>query len=101
MLKLELVNAENCENLNDVRKQIDIIDDELLQLIGKRLTYVKRAGELKVGKTTSVQDQERENYILTKASQRALELGFPEEIARAILKEILSQAVQYEKQYHC
>jgi len=65
---------EKCTNLTCVRDCIDSIDAEIVNLIGQRLSYVKRAGEIK-GKNISIHDQKREDQILEKVGLLAEEQG--------------------------
>ncbi len=41
------MNAKDCQNMEDVRAQIDSIDNELISLISKRATYVNKAAQFK------------------------------------------------------
>lgn len=95
-LKPELTPARNCQSLICVRNNIDIIDSQIVKLIGLRLTYVKRAGELKKGKQP-IHDQVRENQIILKVSQLATKMGYPGSIAAEIYKTLLIQTNTYEK----
>jgi len=40
-------SAESCATLQCVRNNIDQINSQIVSLLGQRLNYVKRAGELK------------------------------------------------------
>ncbi len=93
------VPAQQCNNLKCVRKGIDQINAGIVKLIGQRLAYVKRAGELKKG-TKSVHDQKREDAILSAVSLQAQKEGYPASIARAVFQTILAQSNTYEKKYH-
>lgn len=87
---------KNCLNLICVRNNIDTIDSQIVKLIGLRLAYVKRAGELKKGKQ-AIHDPARENQIILKVTQLALENGYPGFIAAEIYKTLLIQANIYEQ----
>lgn len=94
-----LTPASKCQTLECVRNNIDNVDKQIIALIGDRLTYVKRAGELKKH-TVSVHDQARENKILQTAGQQAENVGYSASIASAVFKTILAQSNIYEKQFH-
>ncbi len=87
--------AEKCSNLTCVRNCIDSIDSQIVTLIGKRLAYVKRAGEIKNG-TIPIHDQKRENQILKKVCLLAEKQGYSGDIAKSIYKTILEQSNYYE-----
>ena len=88
--------AQNCKTLSCVRKNIDIIDQQMVKLIGQRLTYVKRAGELK-GHKIPVYDPAREKVILDTVGQQAEKQGYPASIAQDVFKTILNQSRTYEE----
>jgi chorismate mutase/prephenate dehydratase len=50
--------------LDDLRKQIDEIDDELIQLLSKRMDVVKKVGELKQTDNSAIYRPEREKAII-------------------------------------
>lgn len=94
-----LTPPQQCSTLTCVRNNIDEIDRNIVELIGQRLQYVKRAGELKKP-TQAVHDSSREEMILSHVTKQAEQLGYPGSIAANIFKEILIQANIYEKQFH-
>lgn len=87
--------ASSCETLACVRKNIDRIDAKMIALLGQRLTYVKRAGELK--KNQAIYDRRRERKILRRIEEQAIAEGYPASIAIAVFETILRQSVLYEK----
>ncbi len=40
-------NAQNCQNMDEVRVEIDRIDEKMVDLICERFAYVDRAWQLK------------------------------------------------------
>ena len=82
-----------------MRTGIDQINSQIVTLLGQRLQYVKRAGELKKNKK-SIHDQARENMILTNVGKQAQREGYPASIAQAVFKAILKQSNVYEKKFH-
>ena len=51
-------------NIGDIRRQIDDVDDTILELINRRLNLAKRIGELKKNSGNQVVDSTRESSIL-------------------------------------
>jgi len=86
---------EKCTNLICVRDCIDSIDAQIVNLIGQRLSYVKKAGEIK-GKNIPIHDQKRENEILAKVSLLAEKQGYSADISQSIYVVILEQSNKYE-----
>lgn len=56
--------------LDELRKGIDQIDDELLKLLNKRMQYVKKVGELKQNDGSSIYRPEREREILERLNKQ-------------------------------
>lgn len=50
--------------LNDLRKLIDDVDDEILKLFIKRMELVKEVAKEKANKNTSIEHKDRESEIL-------------------------------------
>lgn len=94
-----VMHAEKCPTLTCVRKEIDIINHQIVTLMGQRLAYVRRAGELK-SNVKSVHDQKREDQIIAKVSGQAKRIGVPVSAVKGVFKEILVVSNKYEKNYH-
>lgn len=94
-----VTTTTNCQSLSCLRKQIDIVDKQIVDLLGLRLSYVKKAGELKKNRK-SIHDCAREKEILDQVKIQAINQGYPGEIAEEVFKTILLQSNAYEKKYH-
>lgn len=57
-IKHNIKQQEACENMTDIRKEIDTIDQQIISLIGKRYQYVQAASKFKTSET-SVKAPER------------------------------------------
>lgn len=57
--------------LEKIRKSIDSIDDEILNLFLKRLELCKEIGKLKKDEKLPVFDSKRENEILSKVKEKS------------------------------
>jgi chorismate mutase len=77
------------ENIQKLRKRIDEIDEQILQLLGERLEICRSIGLLKKEQQIPVTDTYRENQVFTnikaKATGFGLEAGQLEEIYRQIV----------------
>ncbi len=58
-------------NLDDLRKQIDQIDDQLIELLNQRMEVVKQVGELKRTTKTIIYRPEREKAILDRLNKKS------------------------------
>lgn len=57
-------------DLQDLRKHIDTLDDQLLQLLNERMELVKKVGELKRANKTIIYRPEREKQILDRLEKQ-------------------------------
>lgn len=78
-------------NIDELRKEIDRIDDSVLELIDKRYELVKRVGEIKRTSSQGVFVPEREKAIIDRLSQKKIP-ALPKKVISAIYREIISGA---------
>jgi len=82
-------------NLDDLRKQIDSLDSEIVRLLNERVKVVLDIGEEKKKSGAEVYVPSRERAVFEKIKQ--LNSGpLPEESAHAIYREIMSAALALE-----
>ena len=87
---------EKKEKLKTLRKDIDTVDNQLLELLNKRAALVLEVGKIKKEEQSRFHVLEREEEIY----QRLLELNrgpFPAEAIRPIFREIMSASLSLEK----
>ena len=76
--------------LEDLRKEIDIIDKQLVELIAKRIEVVKKIGIFKRQNNLQVVDEDRFNKVLEKvkhiALKKSISTNFIDEIYNIIHK---------------
>ncbi|MFW9847349.1 MAG: chorismate mutase [Candidatus Thorarchaeota archaeon] len=83
--------------LNDYRKDIDKIDEQMLQLFEKRLTIVKQIADLKNQQNLPIRDTKRESTILDDIAVKAEKLDLDPELAKRFLRNIIELSVEVEK----
>lgn len=54
------------QNINDLRSEIDKIDDEVLRRLNERMNFVRKIGELKQTSGSAIYRPERERAILNR-----------------------------------
>jgi len=86
----------DCTTKEDVRAELDRIDQALLALFAERHGYVTRMAEIKTD-PHEAHDPVRINAILQKQRKRAEELGLDEDQAELIWKTLIDWNVNYEK----
>ena len=81
--------------LDDVRKRIDAIDTQLLELLAQRADCVHEVGEIKKREGLQIYAPEREQALLDELSRKNAG-RLPEKSIKAIYREIMSAALALE-----
>jgi len=88
------------KRLEDLRKEIDRIDEEILSLLNKRALLAKEIGELKKKNNLQVHIPEREREIFERVielNKKKFSESFPTEALIHIYREIISACLSLEK----
>ena len=86
----------DCTTKDDVRAEIDRIDQALLTLFAERHGYVTRMAEIKTDPHEAF-DPVRIEAIITKVRARSLDLDLDEDQAELIWRTLINWNVNYEK----
>ena len=84
-----------CENLEQVRENIDRIDNEIIKLIAERGTYVVQASAFKKDEE-GVNDTGRVEKVISKVRAKAEEYGANPDMVEALYREMISRFVSME-----
>lgn len=85
-----------CQSKDDVRVEIDRIDQQLLALLAERHAYVTRVAEIKTDPHEAF-DPVRIEAIIARQRNRAQELDLDEDQAELIWRTLINWNVNYEK----
>ena len=81
------------ENLNELRAQIDKLDDELLELLARRMRVSHEIGQYKKEHSMPILQAKRYDEILNKRGAQAVELGINPEFVKTLLQAIHEESV--------
>ena len=87
-----------CENLEQVRENIDRIDDQIIRLIAERGTYVVQASAFKKDEE-GVRDNSRVEKVISKVRKKAEEYGANPDMTEAVYREMISRFIEM-KEFH-
>ena len=87
---------QDCSTKEDVRAEIDRIDQALLNLLAERHRYVTRMAEIKTDPHEAL-DPARIETMIGRQRRRAEELGLDEDQAELIWRTLIDWNVNYEK----
>ena len=89
--------AEECESMEQVRVEIDRIDEALLDLVAERFSFVDRAWQLKTNPAEATVPW-RIRQVIDKVEARAKLRGLPPELAVALWRQMIGWFIQYEEE---
>lgn len=89
-----------CKSLEEVRANIDRIDNEIIKLIAERGTYVVQASNFKKDEE-GVKDTARVEKVIEKVREKAEMYGANQDMVEALYREMISRFVSMEmKEFH-
>jgi chorismate mutase/prephenate dehydratase len=83
-------------DLAKMRKEIDEIDTQLLELLRRRIRVAEQVGKYKLAKGMRIEDPEREKQVLSRALANAGELS--REFVRDIFERIILESKRAQRQ---
>lgn len=86
----------DCDTKDDVRAEIDRIDQALLALFAERHRYVTRMAQIKTDPHEAF-DPVRIEAVIERLRQRAAELELDEDQAELIWRSLINWNINYEK----
>ncbi len=78
------------EELKQLRKQVDSVDKQLLQLLSQRVQVCRSIGSIKKRQGLPVQDSRREQEVYQQVKAKAAQLGLNPAQIEAIYREIVN-----------
>ena len=86
----------NKKKLEAIRKKIDLVDKQLLNIIGKRTTLVKKVISVKNHKKQIV-DNKRIKKVLTNIKNQSIKKKIDIKVTNKIWKAIISSYIDFER----
>lgn len=90
-------DAPDCTSMDEVRAEIDRIDEQLVTLIGERFTYVDRAWQLKENPEDAVVPW-RIQQVIEKVRAQAELKNVPPSLVEALWRQMIGWFIQYEEE---
>ncbi len=86
------------EDLEGLRQQINVIDNELLTLLGKRMALAEDIGRYKKNNNISILQPTRWNEILEKSMLKGAEKGLSRDFISVFLKAVHQESINHQEQ---
>ena len=102
MIDLKVRKATDTETeyrnaLNTLRTQIDVVDHQLIEMLGKRMKIADSIGKLKKEKNVAILQTKRWNEILGKMILEGNERGLSEEFVLKMFKAIHQESINHQE----
>ncbi len=78
------------EDIQKLRKKIDVIDENILRLLGERSEICRSIGLLKKENAIPITDTIRENEVFTNIREKASDFGLDADQVEAIYRQIVN-----------
>src|SRR5690606_11649154 len=89
--------AECVNTLNNLRAQIDVGDNQVMELLGKRMKIADSIGALKKERNVAVLQTKRWSEILNKMVLEGKEKGLSEEFIQKLFKAIHQESISHQE----
>ncbi|MDG1396766.1 MAG: bifunctional 3-deoxy-7-phosphoheptulonate synthase/chorismate mutase type II [Polaribacter sp.] len=89
--------ADYRESLGNLRAQINVVDDQLIELLGKRMEVADQIGALKKEKNVAVLQSRRWNEILGNMVLEGTSKGLSEEFVLKMFKAIHQESINHQE----
>lgn len=96
IIRDERISTESTK-LDCFRKQIDRIDDDLLELLAERMGVVTEIGAIKKEQSITILQSGRWQQILGKLEKRGEEMGLSQMFLREIFKSIHQESINHQE----
>lgn len=84
-----------CHTMQEVRAEIDRIDQALVKLLAERLTYIEQAGAIKDERDT-VRDEARIEDVVAKVVREAEAQGLPRAMTEPLWRLLIEKSIEHE-----
>lgn len=82
--------------LEEIRKEIDLLDDELVDVLGKRMELVKQVAAVKAKGGIPIRQIKREEELLARQRQAARKHELGEEFIEKIFRVVLDESCRIQ-----
>lgn len=86
---------KDCNNLNEVRTEIDKLDEEIVTLIAKRNAYIHQAVKFKQS-VEEVKAADRVDQVIQKVRGKAIELDMSANMIEDMYRNLIDSMVESE-----
>ncbi len=85
------------DDINQLRKKIDSIDEQILQLLSERADVCRLIGSLKRKHKIPIKDLPRENDVYARVREKAAGLGLDPTQVEAVYRQIVNMCMAVQE----
>jgi len=89
------MEVKQCSTLDEARKEIDMVDEEIVKLIAKRNDYIKQIAHFK-NSVDEVKAEDRINDVISRAREQAISLGLSPNLINDLYVRMIDAMVESE-----
>ena len=89
------MNIKKCRTLEEARVEIDKVDEQLVELVALRNSYIKQIAHFK-NSIEEVKSEERIANIVSRARTKAIELGLSPNLINDMFIRMIDEMVESE-----
>ena len=89
------MEIKNCNTLEELRKEIDKVDEKIVELIAVRNDYIKQAAKFK-HTIEEIKADDRIEYVLNHVRHKALTLGVSPNMVADLYSNMIDAMVETE-----
>ncbi len=86
---------KECHSLQEVRDEIDKLDEQIVELIARRNDYIKQAAKFK-DTVDEVKAPERIDDVIQRMRRKALELDLSPNLVEELYRKMIDEMVETE-----
>ena len=94
-MTLAITRVKPCTTMQDVRREVNALDDVLVPLLVERVGYMTQAARIKQG-VEQVRDEGRIQAIVDRVRERAQAEGGDANVIEAIYRSLMEACIAYE-----
>ncbi|MDQ1340230.1 MAG: isochorismate pyruvate lyase [Campylobacterota bacterium] len=89
------MSIKNCVSLDEVREEIDKLDEKIVELIAKRSHYVRQAAKFKHS-IEKIKEESRLDDIMSRVRQKAIQENISPNMLEDIYRLMIEEMVETE-----